>query len=182
VQSKGKTRNYITYATPLLEGDEDTIVLKGMGLAIAKTVAVAEIIRRRVRGVYQQVEVGSQEIVDEWEPNEENSELPKQTTNRTVTSITITLSKSPLNRSHPGYHEPLPESQVKSFEEEREQIINKIEAEEETQPQQQTQSKRGGRGRRGGRGKGRRGRGGNRRGGKREAKKQEDEIEEVHEA
>ena len=49
IMATGKMRNYITYASSLLEEKNmETVVLKGMGRAINKTVTIVEIVKRRV--------------------------------------------------------------------------------------------------------------------------------------
>ncbi|PWS21345.1 hypothetical protein DKP78_24075, partial [Enterococcus faecium] len=42
-----------------------------MGQAISKSVAVAEIIKKRVPGLYQDTNISSVSITDVWEPIEE---------------------------------------------------------------------------------------------------------------
>jgi DNA-binding protein len=126
ITSTGKTRRYISYSVALLDptllqqDDEDdkeqkeqqkdqkiydSIVLKGMGQAINKTVTIAEVIKRRVKGLHQLNEIHSTTITDEWEPKEEG--LEKHSTTRTVSAISITLSKLPLNVNDPGYQSPI---------------------------------------------------------------------------
>eukprot|EP01018_Ginkgo_biloba_P037869 Gb_08119 [translate_table: standard] len=87
------------------------IVLKAMGQAISKTVATAEIIKRRVYGLHQNTELSSTSITDVWEPIEEGL-LPLETT-RHVSMITITLSTKPLDQTSVGYQAPLPSEQLK---------------------------------------------------------------------
>ncbi|XP_054821904.1 uncharacterized protein LOC129320464 [Prosopis cineraria] len=112
ITSQGRMRNYITYATTLLqEKGSVEIVLKAMGRAINKTVMIAELIKRRVVGLHQNIAIGSTDITDMWEPLEEGL-LPLETT-RHVSMITITLSKKELDKSSIGYQPPLPADQVK---------------------------------------------------------------------
>uniref|UniRef100_A0A1D1YMR5 Alba-like protein C9orf23 n=1 Tax=Anthurium amnicola TaxID=1678845 RepID=A0A1D1YMR5_9ARAE len=112
ITTQGRTRNYITYATSLLqEKGSDEIILKAMGRAIDKTVMISELIRRRIVGLHQIASIGSIDITDTWEPLEEGL-LPLETT-RHVSMITITLSKKELDTSSPGYQSPMPEDQVK---------------------------------------------------------------------
>lgn len=63
--------------------------------------AAAEIIKRRVPGLYQNTEIGSVGITDTWEPLEEG--LDRMETTRHVSVINITLSTVPLDASSPGY-------------------------------------------------------------------------------
>eukprot|EP00242_Pyramimonas_sp_CCMP2087_P000020 CAMPEP_0198197608 /NCGR_PEP_ID=MMETSP1445-20131203/1168_1 /TAXON_ID=36898 /ORGANISM="Pyramimonas sp., Strain CCMP2087" /LENGTH=126 /DNA_ID=CAMNT_0043866929 /DNA_START=419 /DNA_END=795 /DNA_ORIENTATION=- len=107
----GKMRNYISYATNLLEEKgSPQVVLKAMGRAINKTVTIAEIIKRRVIGLHQNTSISSTDITDVWEPLEEG--LNRLETKRSVSMISITLSKLPLDASLPGYQAPLPADQV----------------------------------------------------------------------
>mmetsp|Transcript_35 Transcript_35/g.65 ORF Transcript_35/g.65 Transcript_35/m.65 type:complete len:257 (-) Transcript_35:293-1063(-) len=111
IMATGKMRNYITDATALLEEKHfDTIVFKGMGRAINKAVTIAEITKRRVLGLHQSTEISSTDIVDTWEPLEEG--LHRLETKRSVSEITVTLSKNQLDSSSPGYQAPLPADQV----------------------------------------------------------------------
>ncbi|XP_008809441.1 ribonuclease P protein subunit p25-like protein isoform X2 [Phoenix dactylifera] len=112
ITTQGRMRNYITYATSLIqEKGSNEIVFKAMGRAINKTVMVVELIKRRVVGLHQNTSIGSTDITDTWEPLEEGL-LPLETT-RHVSMITITLSKKELDKSSVGYQPPLPKDLVK---------------------------------------------------------------------
>ncbi|XP_059432597.1 uncharacterized protein LOC132165909 isoform X4 [Corylus avellana] len=116
ITTQGRMRNYITYATTLLqEKGSDEIVLKAMGRAINKTVMIAELIKRRIASLHQVTSIGSIDITDTWEPLEEGL-LPLETT-RHVSMITITFSKKDLDTSSTGYQPPLPVDQVKPLNE-----------------------------------------------------------------
>lgn len=52
------------------EEDFKTITLQGMGKAITKCVSVAEIIKRRVPDLHQQIFISSSDVVDVYHPNE----------------------------------------------------------------------------------------------------------------
>nr|XP_019710819.1 TATA-binding protein-associated factor 2N isoform X2 [Elaeis guineensis] len=78
VTSQGRMRNYITYATSLLqEKGSNEIIFKAMGRAINKTVMIVELIKRRIVGLHQNTATGSIDITDTWEPLEEGL-LPYQ--------------------------------------------------------------------------------------------------------
>ncbi|WRX21489.1 DNA/RNA-binding protein Alba-like - like 4 [Theobroma cacao] len=47
------------------------VVLKAMGQAISKTVAIAKIIKKRIPGLHQETSISSMSITDMWEPMEE---------------------------------------------------------------------------------------------------------------
>lgn len=111
ITAVNKVRNYISYAMALLEEKgHSSVVLKGMGKAINKTVVVAEILKRRMVGLHQLTSIASTNIVDVWEPKEEG--LDRLETTRRVSVITIILSREPLDSSDVGYQPPLPEDQV----------------------------------------------------------------------
>ncbi|KAK6940047.1 DNA/RNA-binding protein Alba-like [Dillenia turbinata] len=125
ITSQGRMRNYITYATTLLqEKGSNEIVLKAMGRAINKTVMIAELIKRRIAGLHQNTSICSTDITDVWEPLEEGL-LPYEVnfifleTTRHVSVITITLSKQELDTSSTGIHRlyqpPIPIDQVKPW-------------------------------------------------------------------
>ncbi|CAN4090942.1 unnamed protein product [Withania somnifera] len=105
VTAQGLIRNYISYATTLLQEERTKeIVLKAMGQAISKTVAIAEIIKKRVPGLYQDTSISSTTITDAYEPLEEGLQPLEMT--RQVSLIAITLSTAELNKSSPGYQAP----------------------------------------------------------------------------
>ncbi|KAM0873311.1 hypothetical protein ACQ4PT_038119 [Festuca glaucescens] len=112
ITAQGRTRNYITYALALLQ-DEATeeIVIKAMGRAINKTVAIVELLKRRIVGLHQNNSIESIDITDTWEPLEEGLNILETT--RHVSLITITLSKKELDTSSPGYQPPIPADQVR---------------------------------------------------------------------
>merc|ERR1712087_778238 len=94
----------------------DFITITGTGNAITKAVQLAEVVKRRVKGLHQITSLSSTEIVDEYEPLEEG--LDKVVDTRTMPTIEIKLSKTPLDTSDKGYQAPLDESEVKEFDEE----------------------------------------------------------------
>uniref|UniRef100_A0A0D6R3Q9 DNA/RNA-binding protein Alba-like domain-containing protein n=1 Tax=Araucaria cunninghamii TaxID=56994 RepID=A0A0D6R3Q9_ARACU len=111
ITTQGLIRNYISYAASLLqEKMAPEISLKAMGQAISKTVAVAEILKRRIPGLHQITAIGSTSIVDVWEPIEEGL-LPLETT-RHVSMISITLSTKELDKKSTGYQAPAPINQA----------------------------------------------------------------------
>ncbi|XP_075481438.1 uncharacterized protein LOC142522169 isoform X1 [Primulina tabacum] len=114
ITSQGLVRNYISYATSLLqERRVKEIVLKAMGQAISKTVAIAEIIKRRIPRLHQDTAISSLSITDTFEPIEEGLETVEQT--RHVSMISITLSSKELNKNSPGYQAPLHVNQTKPY-------------------------------------------------------------------
>ncbi|ERN18878.1 hypothetical protein AMTR_s00067p00150350 [Amborella trichopoda] len=105
ITTQGLIRNYISYATSLLQEKRvREIVLKAMGQAISKTVAIAEIIKKRMPGLHQETSISSTSITDVWEPIEEGL-VPLEMT-RHVSMISISLSTKELNKNSPGYQAP----------------------------------------------------------------------------
>ena len=80
------------YAYNVLEKDKefDTIVLKGSGQAISVVVPLAELIRRRVKGLHQNTEITSVKIEEFRQPREGGEE---RSFVRNLIMLKITLSK-----------------------------------------------------------------------------------------
>ncbi|KAK2977739.1 hypothetical protein RJ640_026982 [Escallonia rubra] len=113
ITSQGLVRSYITYAITLLqERPGREIVLKAMGQAISKTVAIAEIIKRRVPVLHQDTAISSVSLTDTYEPLEEGLFLVETT--RHVSMISICLSTKELKKNSPGYQAPTRVDQSKS--------------------------------------------------------------------
>ncbi|CAD7966906.1 unnamed protein product [Amoebophrya sp. A25] len=111
VTAKGRTATYVSYASKLFnEKEMDAFTLKATGAALATAVTVAEVLKRRFKGLHQVTKLGSVEVTDEWEPLEEG--LDPVTSVRNVSFIEITLSKKELDKTDIGYQEPLDESLV----------------------------------------------------------------------
>ncbi|XP_022727993.1 ribonuclease P protein subunit p25-like protein [Durio zibethinus] len=105
ITSQGAIGNYINYAIALLQDKRvKEIVLKAMGQAISKTVAIAEIIKKRIPRLHQDTAISSVIITDVWEPLEEGL-VPVEMT-RHVSMISITLSTTELNKNSAGYQAP----------------------------------------------------------------------------
>jgi len=108
VTAQGKVRRYISYATSLLQQKKaPEITLKAMGHAISKTVAIAELLKRRISGLHQVIEIGSSDVKDVFTPQEQGLETVELV--RHVSSILIRLARANLDTSHVGYQAPLPE-------------------------------------------------------------------------
>merc|ERR1711933_233352 len=93
------------------ELNQSTVVITATGNALTKAVTLAEVCKRRFKGLHQITKIGSQEIVDEYEPKEEG--LDKVTQTRDIPFIEITLSKDTLDTSDKGYQPPIDEALVK---------------------------------------------------------------------
>merc|ERR1712072_456774 len=121
--------------------EKQEVVVKATGNALAKAVTLAEVIKRRFKGLHQITKLGLTEIVDEYEPLEEG--LDKVTDTRSVPFAEIKLSKTELDTKDVGYQPPVDEALVTEYD-----------------PEQMTRSRGRGRGKgrakggRGGKGKG----------------------------
>jgi len=108
VTAQGKMRNYVAYAATIFsESKSHTVVLKGMGRVINKTVSLAEILKRRVKGLYQLAEIGSIKVVDKknGKPDEEPTEVV-----RLLSVIKIVLTTEPEDKAK--FQPPIDESMV----------------------------------------------------------------------
>eukprot|EP00347_Sterkiella_histriomuscorum_P017299 403349920 len=120
IRVRGDVRigRYLRRANDLLTGKvegQDSVVIKGMAKAMQSAVALAELIKHRVKGIHSQTEIEVSTLIDEFEPLYEGLDVLKF--ERQVTMMVITLTKSPKDTTHYGYQEPIPESEVSAFEE-----------------------------------------------------------------
>jgi len=114
VTAVGSVSAYVSFAAKVFnEMSKDDLVVKATGNALAKAVTLAEVIKRRFKGLHQLTSVTTQEIVDEYEPLEEG--LDRVIDKRNVAYVEITLSKTELDTKHVGYQAPLDESMVVEY-------------------------------------------------------------------
>jgi len=114
ITSGGKVPGYVTYASRLFnELEKKRLTIKATGNAIARAVTLAEIVKRRFKGLHQITKIGSTTITDTYEPLEEG--LDNVSHERIVSCIEIILSKEPIDDKCPGYQPPLDESLVKEM-------------------------------------------------------------------
>lgn len=105
---------YVHEAVVLFKKDGlERIVLKASGMALAHAVAVAEDIRRAVRGLHQVASFDKRKVTDVFEPTK--SGLESITKERSIPTIDIILSTKAEKTTEPGYQAPLPDSQVKEM-------------------------------------------------------------------
>lgn len=104
-------RNYVTYVlSQFRERNATEVTLRSMGETMDKIVSVAEIVKYRVKGLYQINNIGSQTFEDVFEPLYEG--LDTLVFKRTVQYFTITLTKNAPKDKTYGFQEPIPEDQV----------------------------------------------------------------------
>jgi DNA-binding protein len=119
ITQHGKPRNYITYAMNMLASEStNEIILKGMGRAMNKTVMIAEILKRKV-SLHQITSVESlfmEEQQQQQQHREQTQQLMGGATREEIeaqlrcykSSMTVILSKVPLDSNNKGYQPPLP--------------------------------------------------------------------------
>eukprot|EP00803_Ostreobium_quekettii_P003835 evm.model.scf_2621.1 EVM.evm.TU.scf_2621.1 scf_2621:4592-6424(-) len=110
ITSRGKIRNYVTFAANLfLTKNEKAIVVRGLGNVINKTVNLAEVLKRRVKGLYQVTNIGSLRITDAVEARDGR---PARQRTTLVAVISILLTTERPDASVPCVQEPLPEEEI----------------------------------------------------------------------
>lgn len=114
ITAAGSVSSYVSRAAKVYgELNSTKVVITATGNALSKAVTLAEVVKRRFKGLHQITKVGSQEIVDEYEPKEEGLEKVFET--RNMATIEITLSKDALDTADVGYQAPIDESLVKEL-------------------------------------------------------------------
>eukprot|EP01055_Gregarina_sp_Pseudo9_P001605 Gregarina_sp_Pseudo_9__1604@NODE_2080_length_1161_cov_278_883244_g1921_i0_p1_GENE_NODE_2080_length_1161_cov_278_883244_g1921_i0NODE_2080_length_1161_cov_278_883244_g1921_i0_p1_ORF_typecomplete_len236_score4_32Alba/PF01918_21/2e19Rpp20/PF12328_8/0_065_NODE_2080_length_1161_cov_278_883244_g1921_i0257964 len=118
VTNQGRVTTYVAYAARLFKDENrNTITFRASGLAIPIAVSTIEILKRRVKGLHQQTNIGITTLTDEYEPLEQG--LTKRTLTRQVPYLLVILSKleTAVDKNAPGYQAPLDESFVKELKE-----------------------------------------------------------------
>lgn len=112
VKEGSKIRNLMGFAMARMQsepGDSGQarlrqVVFTGSGRAVTKTITCAEIMKRKVGGLHQLTKLQYKGVREVWESQDgDDSEM---TVHRTVPSISILLSKDPLDPLEPGYQPP----------------------------------------------------------------------------
>lgn len=148
VKRNARIGRYLRRANDLLTGKiqgHDSVVIKGVSNAMESAVKLAELIKHRVKKIYQVNSIANIVIVDEYAPLEEGLDHLKF--ERNATMLTITLSKSPLDTKDIGYQDPIPDSEVQEFDE---RAFGDDRQYDENRPRGDRRGGRGGRGSRGG--------------------------------
>lgn len=101
VTSVGKVRSFVAGALEALSNG--TVKLHAQGPAVSKAVTVAEIAKRRLRGLHQNTQIGLAETAEESAASQP--------------AISIVLSLQPLDPSQPGYQPPLTDEEMLDLEE-----------------------------------------------------------------
>ncbi|CAJ1049091.1 ribonuclease P protein subunit p25b [Xyrichtys novacula] len=116
VKEGSKIRNLMGFAMARMQGEKGVsggsvssdglrqVVFTGSGRAVTKTITCAEIMKRKVGSLHQLTKLRYKVVKEVWESSE--GETSEMTVHRTVPSISILLSKDPLDPQEPGYQPP----------------------------------------------------------------------------
>uniref|UniRef100_A0A8C2BXP6 Ribonuclease P and MRP subunit p25, b n=1 Tax=Cyprinus carpio TaxID=7962 RepID=A0A8C2BXP6_CYPCA len=112
VKEGSKIRNLMGFAMARMQDEARDagqtglrqVVFTGSGRAVTKTITCAEIMKRKLGGLHQMTKLQYKGLREVWESQDEgDSEV---TVHRTLPSISILLSKDPLDPLEPGYQPP----------------------------------------------------------------------------
>jgi len=105
VTSGSKIRNLIGYASSSMSDNSvRCMTWNGTGNATNKTISCSEIIKRKIKGLHQITQIGYMRVEELWQPSIEGLDTLKVNTN--VPTISILLSKDPLDSNNPSYQAP----------------------------------------------------------------------------
>uniref|UniRef100_M4A0D3 Ribonuclease P and MRP subunit p25, b n=1 Tax=Xiphophorus maculatus TaxID=8083 RepID=M4A0D3_XIPMA len=106
VKEGSKIRNLMGFAMARMQGEKtgSAVVFTGSGRAVTKTITCAEIMKRKVGCLHQMTKLRYKVVKEVWESNQ--GAASEMTVHRTVPSISILLSKDPLDPQEPGYQPP----------------------------------------------------------------------------
>ncbi|XP_013863436.1 ribonuclease P protein subunit p25a [Austrofundulus limnaeus] len=116
VKEGSKIRNLMGFAMARMQGEKGgsggsagaaglrQVVFTGSGRAVTKTITCAEIMKRKVGCLHQLTKLQYKVVKEVWESNQGSTS--EMTVHRTVPSISILLSKDPLDPQEPGYQPP----------------------------------------------------------------------------
>uniref|UniRef100_A0A8C5H5M9 Ribonuclease P protein subunit p25-like n=1 Tax=Gouania willdenowi TaxID=441366 RepID=A0A8C5H5M9_GOUWI len=104
VKEGSKIRNLMGFAMARVGGGLRQVVFTGSGRAVTKTITCAEIMKRKVGCLHQLTKLQYKVMKEVWGSTEGGGS--GMTVHRTVPSISILLSKDPLDPKEPGYQPP----------------------------------------------------------------------------
>ncbi|XP_028295586.1 ribonuclease P protein subunit p25-like [Gouania willdenowi] len=116
VKEGSKIRNLMGFAMARVQGEKTVngecvsggglrqVVFTGSGRAVTKTITCAEIMKRKVGCLHQLTKLQYKVMKEVWGSTEGGGS--GMTVHRTVPSISILLSKDPLDPKEPGYQPP----------------------------------------------------------------------------
>nr|XP_055031058.1 ribonuclease P protein subunit p25b [Misgurnus anguillicaudatus] len=112
VKEGSKIRNLMGFAMTRMQDEARDggqtglrrVVFSGSGRAVTKTITCAEIMKRKIGGLHQMTKLQYKSVREVWESQEGGDS--EMTVHRTLPSISILLSKDPLDPLEPGYQPP----------------------------------------------------------------------------
>ncbi|CAL8243372.1 unnamed protein product [Lota lota] len=121
VKEGSKIRNLMGFAMARMQGEKldggggvvgvsggagglRQVVFTGSGRAVTKTITCAEIMKRKVGSLHQLTKLRYKGVKEVWESHDGGAS--EMTVHRNVPSISILLSKDPLDPREPGYQPP----------------------------------------------------------------------------
>ncbi|XP_051726117.1 ribonuclease P protein subunit p25-like protein [Ctenopharyngodon idella] len=112
VKEGSKIRNLMGFAMARMQDEAQDgsqtglrqVVFSGSGRAVTKTITCAEIMKRKIAGLHQMTKLQYKGLREVWESQEGGDS--EMTIHRTLPSISILLSKDPLDPLEPGYQPP----------------------------------------------------------------------------
>lgn len=114
VTNEGKPNKFYAYgAEYLLRNKDNNLRIKASGKAIFKAFLIAELIRKRVKGLHQLTKIDSTDSITKYVSLEEG--LDDISITKKLSVVEITLSFEALDKDHYGYMPPLPEGEVKEI-------------------------------------------------------------------
>ncbi|XP_008497954.2 ribonuclease P protein subunit p25 [Calypte anna] len=114
VKEGSKIRNLMNFAMAQLElRGSRQIVFSGSGRAVTKTITCVEIMKRKLGGLHQVTKVRYKTLLEVWENQNPLPGGPAQnlTVHKNVPSISILLSRDPLDPNQTGYQPPEPRAE-----------------------------------------------------------------------
>ncbi|NP_001338628.1 ribonuclease P protein subunit p25b [Danio rerio] len=106
VKEGSKIRNLMGFSMARMQDGAALrqVVFSGSGRAVTKTITCAEIMKRKMPGLHQISKLQYRGLREVWESQDRGD--AQVTVHRTLPSISILLSKDPLDPLEPGYQPP----------------------------------------------------------------------------
>ncbi|XP_056334569.1 LOW QUALITY PROTEIN: ribonuclease P protein subunit p25b [Danio aesculapii] len=106
VKEGSKIRNLMGFSMARMQDGAALrqVVFSGSGRAVTKTITCAEIMKRKMPGLHQISKLQYRGLREVWESQDRGD--AQMTVHRTLPSISILLSKDPLDPLEPGYQPP----------------------------------------------------------------------------
>ncbi|XP_062468192.1 ribonuclease P protein subunit p25 [Pezoporus occidentalis] len=111
VKEGSKIRNLMNFAMAQMElKGRRQIVFSGCGRAVTKTITCVEIMKRKLGGLHQVTKVRYKTLLEVWENQDPlpSGGAQNLTVHKNVPSISILLSRDPLDPNQTGYQPPEP--------------------------------------------------------------------------